>query len=82
MQGKGHFCETGPTTFNLFFFIMLSGCLHLNSLEPSSSSSLKNLRHLDLSDCGVTDAGLERAARAAPHLNNVYLRKCPAVTGK
>ena len=64
------------------YLLLFSGCTHVTSLECPLGRPLLALRHLDLSDCTrVSDAGLERAARAAPHLANLYLRKCHAVTG-
>lgn len=55
----------------------------LGGVPPASGARPLALRHLDLSDCArLSDAGLERAARAAPHLQHLYLRRCVGITGR
>ena len=54
----------------------------LGGVPPAPSRSL-NLRHLELTDCTrLMDEGLHVVVRNAPHLQQLFLRRCVNVTGK
>ena len=54
----------------------------LGGVPPAPSRSLY-LRHLDLTDCTrLMDEGLHVVVRNAPHLQQLFLRRCVNVTGK
>ena len=54
----------------------------LGGVPPAPSRSLY-LRYLDLTDCTrLMDEGLHVVVRNAPHLQQLYLRRCVNVTGK
>ena len=54
----------------------------LGGVPPAPSRSLY-LRHLDLTDCTrLMDEGLHVIVRNAPHLQQLFLRRCVNVTGK
>ena len=53
----------------------------LGGVPPAPSRSLY-LRHLDLTDCTrLMDEGLHVIVRNAPHLQQLFLRRCVNVTG-
>ena len=53
----------------------------LGGVPPAPSRSLY-LRHLDLTDCTrLIDTGLQVVVRNAPHLQQLFLRRCVNITG-
>ena len=61
----------------------MSAILSSSSSSSSSRHQSLPLQYLDLSDCTrISDASLQVIARNAPHLQQLYLRRCVGITGK